>query len=503
MTEKTWYEQELEEGFTEEPSIQATPSNVGQHTLLSYLVANYDVWALSEPIVKSTYFDDEYKPVVDYLIEHSNEYKQIPSLPVIRMKTGVALDRYDDAADPRTTNWLLDEVQTFCRHRATELEIRRAGQAIQKDQSRQTLDEIYQNIKLITEISLQADLGIEAHRDARDILNARQDRMVMPTGYRWLDRVTGGGLPRPGLLMIPGTPGLGKSNMLTNLLCNYVQNGEFCVYISLELTAERIFERVAAILSDMPIRDLYRNKDMVSNRMEGRVQAGDGLLYIKKMKMLGTTKSHITAYLKELYMKEGRKPTVLGLDYLDLMFPMMKLRDLSNINQKDKYTSMEFYDILEEWEMVGITPSQRIKNQSELDEFDLAGTAGGAPKNDISDYVMTIKRQDEVMTGFMQKGRYGGEGTKLPFYWNVNTLKISDGPEEKFYHDNPRWDPHFREKEAAKTALQQRQDVNRDSRNVRNDDILDNIAARNQQLMNPFGDQEDDSGFFYQTEDES
>jgi hypothetical protein len=480
---------DLQDDNTEKPPL---PSNVGQYTLLSYLVANYDAWTLAEPIIKSAYFDDEYKPVVDYLIDHTNEYKQVPSIPMIRMKSGVLLDRYSDANDPRTTRWLLDEVQTFCRHRATEMEIRRAGFAIQNDTSRETLEQIFQNIKQITEINLEADLGIEAHKDARTVLNTKNDQLVKPTGYKWLDRVTGGGLPCPGMLLIPGSPGLGKSNCLTNLLCNYVERGEFCVYISLELRAERIFERVSSILTNTPIRNIYGLKEQVINRMERRVQSGDGLLYIKKMKMMGTTRSHIAAYLKELYMKEGRKPTVLGLDYIDLLFPTIRLRDITNINQKDKYTSIEFYDILEEWNLVGITPSQRVKNQSEYDEFDLGGTAGGAPKNDIADYVMMIKRNDEKMTAYMQKGRYGGEGTRLPFEWDLNTLKISDGPEEVFYRENPRWDPHWRDKEAQKEAAAQQREINRESRNADNERILSRIAKQNQTL---FTGGEDDTPF--------
>jgi KaiC/GvpD/RAD55 family RecA-like ATPase len=499
MAEKAWYERDFDEETEDEPTPTVevteapTPSNVGQHTLLSYLIANYDAWTLAEPIIKSTYFDDEYKPVVEYLIEHTREYKEIPSIPIVRMKTGVQLDRYDDAQDDRRTQWLIDEIETFCRHRATELEIRRAGMAIQNDSSRQTLEQIFQNLKLITEISLQKDLGIEVHKDARTMLSTKQEQQTKASGYRWLDRVTGGGLPCPGMLLIPGAPGLGKSNMLTNLLCNYAERGEFAVYISLELSEQRIFERVCSILTDTNIREIYQKKDRVADDLESRIQTpSGGLLYIKKMKMMGTTRSNINAYLKELYMKEGRKPTVLGLDYLDLLFPMTPIRDMANINQKDKYTSMEFYSVLEDWNMLGITPSQRVKNQAELDEFDLAGTAGGAPKNDIADYIMTIKRQDEELMGYVQKGRYGGDGTKLPFLWNVNTLKISDGPEEKFYHLNPRWDPHFDRKNEEKNAIGRRQELNKDIRNARADDIRENIARRNQSLFNPYGIEEPD-----------
>lgn len=462
------------------------PTNIAQHTLLSYLVSNADVWALAEPIIRPEHFDSEYQPVVQYILDHTEEYKQIPDIRIIRMKTGVLLDRYTDAMDARTTQWLLDEIEKFCRHRSTLAELRRATMAVQDDPSREAVEQILQNFKMIAEISLQKDLGINVAVDARDRLqNGKEQQTTVATGYRWLDFVTGGGLPRPGLLMIPGTPGLGKSNMLTNLLCNYARQGHFCVYISLELNEQRIFERMCSIMTDTPIRQIYGKYDFVANELEKRVttQSG-GIIYVKHMKMMGTTRSHVHAYLKELYMKEGRKPDILGLDYIDLMYPMTRIRDMANINQKDRYTSQELYDLLGEWDMTGITPSQRVKDQSEYGEFDLGATAGGAPKNDIADYIIMIQRKDNKMTGYVQKGRYGGENTKLPFLWDVNTLKISDDVDSVFYELNPRFDPDFEKKQAEKTALVKRSELNRESQNVNHDRILDNIKGMNDALIN-------------------
>lgn len=470
------------------------PTNFGQHTLLSYLISNEDAWALAEPIIKPEYFDTEYQPVVEYLLQHTQEYKQIPEIRIIRMKTGISLDRYADANDERTAHWLLDEIEKFCRHRAALAELRRATLAVQEDPSREAVEQILLNFKEITEINLQKNLGINVAVDARDRLqNGKEKQTTLATGYQWLDKITGGGLPRPGLLMIPGSPGLGKSNMLTNLLCNYAARGEFCVYISLELNEQRIFERMCSIMTDTPIREIYGKYNFVADELHKRIiTANGGLIYVKKMKMMGTTRSNVHAYLKELFIKEGRRPDVLGLDYIDLMYPMAKLRDMSNINQKDKYTSQELYDLLEEWHMVGITPSQRVKDQADKDDFDLGGTAGGAPKNDIADYVIMIQRKENKMTGFVQKGRYGGEHSKLPFLWDVNTLKISDDDDNVFYELNPRYDPDFARKEAEKASMVKRAEVNRDSQNVTTDVVLRRIQGLNDGLINPF---DDDPGY--------
>lgn len=468
----------ISEDDADTPALIDRPANITQHTLLSYIVGNIDMWTIMEPIVKPEYFDEQYKPAVQLLIDHSREYKQIPSLAIIRMKTGVMLEDYPDARDERTAEWLLDEIQTFCRHRATEIEIKRASMAIQKDSSRATLDQIFQNFKLITEISLEKDLGIEVHKDARMVLNLKEDEIIKPTGFKHIDHICKG-FPAPGLVLFAGTSGLGKSVTLANFGVNYAEQGEFVVYISLELPEKRIFQRVCSMMTGIPIRSIYSEKDKAADTMEYRIQTGtDGLFIIKKMGMSGTTTAHVTAYLKELTIKIGRKPKVLLLDYLDLLHPRAQIRDLGNIHVKDKYVAEETYGLCEDWNMLGLTASQMVKNNSEMDAFDHASVAGGTPKMNIMDYTFALQRKDEELIMRVLKGRYGGEGTQIPMFWNTDTLRIYDKTDEEFFALNPRLNPTYQRDQAGKTAILQKLAVNKDVNNIRSDDVLASIKNR-------------------------
>jgi hypothetical protein len=483
LTETDWIKRLREEGEDvaepvddDEPVVSTDrPSNITQHTLLSYIVGNIDMWTIMEPIIKPDYFDEQYKPVVALLIEHTREYKQIPSNAIILMKTGVTLETYEDAQDERTGEWLLDEIQTFCRHRATEIEIKRASLAIQKDASRATLDQIFQNFKLITEISLEKDLGIEVHNDARTVLNLKEEEIIKPTGYKHIDHICKG-FPSPGLVMFAGTSGLGKSVTLANFGVNYAEQGEFVIYISLELPEKRIFQRVCSMMTNIPIREIYYKKDAAADAMERRIAVGtDGLFIIKKMGMSGTTTAHIAAYLKEITIKIGRKPRVMCLDYLDLLHPRAQIRDLGNIHVKDKYVAEETYGLCEDWNLLGLTASQMVKNNAEMDAFDHASVAGGTPKMNIMDYSFALQRKDEELIMRVLKGRYGGEGVQIPMLWDINTLRISDKSDEEFFALNPRLNPTYQRDQAGKTAILQKTAVNKDASKVRTDNVLDRI----------------------------
>ena len=291
--------------------------------------------------------------------------------------------------------------------------------------------------------------------------------------------VIGNGLPRPGLVMLAGTSGLGKSVTLENFAVNYCEAGEFVVYITLELGQKRVFQRACSMMTESNIRSIYSERDKISGHMEYRFESGDGLFRVKKMGMSGTTTSHINAYLKELYIKEGRKPTVMILDYLDLLHPRTRIRDLGNLHVKDKYAAEETYSLCEDWNMLGITASQMVKNNSEMDAFDHAAVAGGTPKINTMDYVIALQRKDDEFVMRILKGRYGGEGTQIPFNWNFNTLRITTASDEDFYARNPRFNPEYKRETAQKTSLAFRTELNKDVRRVQNDKILDRIKSLN------------------------
>jgi archaellum biogenesis ATPase FlaH len=447
-------------------------------------------------MLEPVYFDEQYKRVVVYLKEHSRQYKQLPSVAMVRMKSGVLLDQYGpEGSDERTTEWLLEEIQTFCRYRATELEIIRAAEAIHKDASRETIGQIFKNFQKITEISLEKDLGIEVHRDADKQFDLKDSEIVKPTLYPHFDRVTGGGLPSPGMILFPGTSGLGKSVMLANMGVQFCQQGDFVVYISLELNERRIFQRVCSMMTDVPIRSIRHERDRVTGHLEHRISQGDGLFRIKKMGMTGTTAAHINAYLRELWMKEGVKPSVLLLDYLDLLYPTAQMRDYANIHIRDKFAAEETYSLCEDWNMLCVTASQMVKNNSDMDDFDHASVSGGTAKINTMDYVVALKRKDEKLWMKFLKGRYGGEGAEIPFHWNTETLRITTGTDEEFYAKNPRYNPNYHRETAQKEADSFAANLNRDMRQANKDErafyqdrVLQEIFESNNRVCDPFGE---------------
>ncbi len=74
------------------------------------------------------------------------------------------------------------------------------------------------------------------------------------TGIAELDRVTGGGLVDGMALLIGGDPGIGKSTILLQAVCNLAKNNLNCAYISGEESEDQIRMRAERLgLSDAPV----------------------------------------------------------------------------------------------------------------------------------------------------------------------------------------------------------------------------------------------------------
>ncbi len=94
------------------------PSDYNQHMLLSYLISNPAMWVKCSPIIKTDYFDREYKPVIKFIETHLKKYQDMPNGTQVHADTGILLDHMEDAKKESNESWLCDSVEEFCRTQA-------------------------------------------------------------------------------------------------------------------------------------------------------------------------------------------------------------------------------------------------------------------------------------------------------------------------------------------------------------------------------------------------
>lgn len=418
-----------------------------QEMILSYVLNSVGLWSKCSPIMKPEYFTEGYRQIVEFAQNYYLEYKRLPSKSVLRGETGYSFDIPDDKDDPRTAKFISKRVENFCRASALrDLVLEFADDLNDPDKSYNTAVTLEQRLKKeVSLISITRDMGMEIHRDMAKALERAEESDGISTGIRNLDIVLGGGVTMPSFNLFSGSSGDGKSLHLANRALFYARQGLNVVFYTLELEEYLIAKRFASMMTEVPISRIYREKEAIEYKI---LNAGrtNGLLYIKKFPMVGTTIADISAHHNDLMTDIGEEFPVVFIDYLDLMQPLQSGIRADNIHIKDKYLTAEVNDFAHDPDFPKMvwSASQQIKGADKEKSASKSDVSGGTDKVNILDNLFIIKRsiedyQDERGWLHIKKARSSGAVNAIvPYRQDSDTLLISDWPDDElFYEANP------------------------------------------------------------------
>lgn len=158
-----------------------------------------------------------------------------------------------------------------------------------------------------------------------------KDEDTHSTGYKFMDLCLKGGFMKKGLYIIMGAPKVGKSQWLCNLAANSVKMGYNTIYITLEMSYQKVSNRIGSNLFNINIDD-YQNalKDknkmkQASNAFHNSLMIPAGKFYLEEFPTSTATASDIEnfvlkkeAELSKLYNCEFKFANVF-IDYVNIM----------------------------------------------------------------------------------------------------------------------------------------------------------------------------------------
>lgn len=120
----------------------------------------------------------------------------------------------------------------------------------------------YDLLKLSETINKAVSIDSRPKKSKKESLTAILDSMegkikdeVYPTGVIMLDRNLKGGMHKGEMMTVAAETGGGKSILLVQAALANLEEGKKVLFLSLEMSAEDIYRRMAASLSGVPIRD--------------------------------------------------------------------------------------------------------------------------------------------------------------------------------------------------------------------------------------------------------
>lgn len=410
-------------------------NNNKQQLLIEYLVSSPDTFALCKSIVKSSYFDPEYRHTIDFIHDYYDKYSTTPSPDQISSETELVLTKHKLTRDQIA--YCSDEIEQFCRRKALRQVIISSAELINSDEG----GKIEAMIKEALSVSLNRNLGLEYFADPLGRLE-EQSKIPLrtPTKWRDFDSLLNGGLARKEILLLSANSGGGKSITLANLAMNFMMQGLNVMYISLELSESLIAQRFDTMFTGIPsvawqqnYQDIASTLTHVADSMVQDQQGNTvpmGWLNIKHMPS-GTNGNKIRAYIKEYELKIGQIADMLIVDYLDIMGSNEHV-SADNVSEKDKRSTEQLRDIIFEYNMYGATASQQNRSAIDATEMNQSHIAGGLTKvNTVDIYASIIltpamKAAGEIGFAFLKTRNSDGAGKTIWLRWDNNTLRIKN-----------------------------------------------------------------------------
>jgi archaellum biogenesis ATPase FlaH len=397
-----------------------------QKVYLEMFMTDAESFVRCQGVFDSKTFDRRLQEPAKFLKEYVEEHNALPTFDMINAATDGNL-KDPGQLQENHYDWLLQEFETFSRHKALEKAILDSADLLEKGEYGPVED----LVKKAVQIGLQKDLGTDYFADPRSRLEAIKDKNgQVSTGWPSLDKKLFGGFNRGELNIFAGGSGSGKSLFMANMGVNWCLAGMNVMYLTFELSENLVSMRLDAMTSEIPSRDIFKSIDDVEMKVR-MIGKKSGAFQVKYMPT-GKNANDVRAYLKEYEIKTGRKVDVLLIDYLDLMHPIGQKISAENLFVKDKYVSEELRNLAMELNCIFVTASQLNRSSVEEIEFDHSHISGGISKINTADNLIGIftsramRERGRYQIQLMKTRSSSGVGQKIDLGFDVDTLRIYD-----------------------------------------------------------------------------
>jgi KaiC/GvpD/RAD55 family RecA-like ATPase len=406
-----------------------------QKVYLEMMLTDAETFVRCQSVFDGNSFDRRLQEPAKFINDYVVEHNAMPTFDMVNAATGCDLKHPGELMENHY-DWLLQEFETFSRHKALEKAILTSADLLEKGEYGPVED----LVKKAVQIGLQKDLGTDYFADPRSRLEAIKDKNgQVSTGWESLDRKLFGGFNRGELNIFAGGSGSGKSLFLANLGVNWALAGLNVVYLTFELSENLVSMRVDSMTTDIPSRDIFKSIDDVEVKVK-MIGKKSGAFQVKYMPT-GKNANDIRSYLKEYEIKTGRKVDVLLVDYLDLMHPIAAKISAENLFVKDKYVSEELRNLAMELNTIFVTASQLNRSSVEEIEFDHSHISGGISKINTADNLIGIftsramRERGRYQIQLMKTRSSSGVGQKIDLEFDVDSLRIRDLAEDDEYQE--------------------------------------------------------------------
>ena len=304
-----------------------------EFTVLNNLVTNDQFRRQVFPYLKKEYFEEEQNKLLFTLISNFiDKYAKCPtkeslaidlqnttSLTDQQFKSSLeSLDKVSGEKVDQT--WLVDSTEEWCRNRAIYLSLLESIQIADGKDEQKDKGAIPSILSDAIAVSFDNRIGHDYfanYAERFEYYNRVEEKI--PFDLSMFNKITKGGLSNKTLNVALAGTGVGKSLFMCHVAAATLLQGKNVLYITCEMSEEKIAERIDSNLLGVNIQDIAGlPKQIFDSKVQKLQKKTQGKLIIKEYPTASAHVGHFKSLLNELTLKTSFKPDLIFVDYLNI-----------------------------------------------------------------------------------------------------------------------------------------------------------------------------------------
>ena len=413
-------------------------------TILSNLVYSEQYTRKVLPFLKSDYFTArEHKIIFLEIHEYISQYDACPSLNAISIecqeRTDLTEEQFKEiiqvlnvlSNDPTDHDWLIDTTEKWCQERAIYLSLMESVKIADGQDSKKDKGAIPQILSEALGVSFDQHVGHDYVSDAEaryDFYHRKEDKI--PFDLSLFNKITKGGLPNKTLNIALAGTGVGKSLFMCHCAASALLQGKNVLYITLEMSEEKIAERIDSNLLNVPIQKLSDlPKVMFEKKIAQLSKKTQGKLIIKEYPTASAHVGHFKSLLNDLALKRSIRPDIIFVDYLNICASQRYKGSIVNSYTYVKAIAEELRGLAVEANVPIISATQTTRSGFGSSDVDLTDTSEsfGLPATADLMFALISTEELEEMNQIMVKqlkNRYNDTNSFKRFCIGIDRSKM-------------------------------------------------------------------------------
>lgn len=386
--------------------------------LTTALHDNHFFSTIAHHIEKKFFEFEEFGILFQAAKEFQEKYSDLPSQEALRVvldkHKGLSEDAYGKAcselltafsegekkaARERNKDWLLTEAEKHFKNRYCALTIMESIDILDGTNKKLLPDAIPDLLTKAVSLTFRDDEMYEY----LDSWEQRWEEMHdltkrIPFKLSMFNYITNGGVPKKSLIIPLAGTGVGKSIFLCDDAAYLIQNGYNVYYCSLELSKNKIGERIDANLFNVNIHDLKTiDKGTYRDKIEKTKSITHGKFYIDEYAPSSITVKHIAHQLRQLKKKKKFVPDVVMVDYLGILASYRMKSNESNSYAYLKSVAEELRALSFEFDVVVIAPMQTNRGGQTSSDLDLTDVSDSHGVSMTADFMFGLIQTEDLL----------------------------------------------------------------------------------------------------------